>query len=45
MGGRCLLPKADNRTAWPSVVQTDGYERRDLLAEAIQKGRERGLDV
>jgi uncharacterized lipoprotein YddW (UPF0748 family) len=44
-GGQVLLPEAENRTAWPSVVQTDGYERRDLLAEAIQKGRERGLDV
>jgi hypothetical protein len=44
-GGQVLLPEADNRTAWPSVVQSTGYERRDLLAEAIQKGRERGLDV
>ena len=44
-GGQVLLPKADNPTIWPSLVQTPGYERRDLLAEAIAKGRERGLKV
>lgn len=44
-GGQVLLPKADNPTIWPSVVQAPGYERRDLLAEAIAKGRERGLKV
>ncbi|MEB3313885.1 MAG: hypothetical protein VKL98_07045, partial [Cyanobacteriota bacterium] len=44
-GGQVLLPKADNPTIWPSVVQTPGYERRDLLAEAIAKGRARGLKV
>ncbi len=44
-GGQVLLPQADNPTAWPSVVQTPGYERRDLLAEAIEKGRYRGLRV
>lgn len=41
--GRVLLPKSDNPTPWPSVVQTAGYERRDLLAEAIKKGQQRGL--
>ncbi|MGD1905665.1 MAG: family 10 glycosylhydrolase [Leptolyngbyaceae cyanobacterium] len=43
--GQVLLPEADNPTAWPSVVQTSGYERRDLFAEAIAKGRQRGLMV
>ncbi|MEM0979250.1 MAG: hypothetical protein AAGH78_03150 [Cyanobacteria bacterium P01_H01_bin.58] len=41
--GQILLPESDNPTAWPSVVQADGYEQRDLLAEAIEKGRQRGL--
>jgi hypothetical protein len=44
-GGQVLLPQADNPTVWPSVVQTPGYERRDLFAEALAKGRERGLRV
>lgn len=44
-GGQVLLPQADNPTVWPSVVQTPGYERRDLLAEAIEKGRQRGMRV
>lgn len=44
-GGQVLLPEADNPTIWPSVVQTPGYERRDLLAESIEKGRQRGLQV
>jgi hypothetical protein len=44
-GGQVLLPQADNPTVWPSVVQSPGYERRDLLAEAIEKGRQRGLKV
>lgn len=43
--GQVLLPQADNPTVWPTVVQTPGYERRDLLAEAITKGRDRGLQV
>ena len=43
--GRVLLPKADNPTVWPSVVQAQGYSDRDLLAEAIDKGRQRGLKV
>ncbi|PZV22325.1 MAG: hypothetical protein DCF21_00615, partial [Leptolyngbya sp.] len=42
-GGQVLLPKADNPTIWPSVVQKAGYERRDLFAEALEKGRQRGL--
>ncbi len=44
-GGQVLLPQADNPTAWPAVVQKAGYERRDLFAEAIEKGRQRGLKV
>jgi len=43
--GQVLLPTAANPTVWPSVVRTPGSERIDLLAQAIQKGRERGLKV
>ncbi|HEY9886930.1 MAG TPA: hypothetical protein V6D02_00915 [Candidatus Obscuribacterales bacterium] len=43
--GVVLLPKADNPTVWPSVVNTAGYERRDLFAETIQKGQQRGLST
>jgi Glycosyl hydrolase-like 10 len=43
--GQVLLPTQANRTAWPSVVQTRGYENRDLLAEAIAEGHQRGLKV
>jgi hypothetical protein len=41
--GQVLLPAAENRTVWPSVVRSPEYARRDLLAEAIQKARTRGL--
>ena len=44
-GGQVLLPQADNPTIWPSVVNVRGYERRDLLAEAIDKGRDRGIQM
>ncbi|MFE4105198.1 family 10 glycosylhydrolase [Almyronema epifaneia] len=44
-GGQVLLPAASNPTVWPSIVQARGYEHRDLLAEAIEKGHQRGLDV
>ncbi|NJN03641.1 MAG: family 10 glycosylhydrolase [Leptolyngbyaceae cyanobacterium SL_1_1] len=44
-GGQVMLPAADNPTVWPSLVQTRGYERRDLLAETIEKGQQRGLQV
>jgi hypothetical protein len=40
-----LLPKNSNYTPWASVVDLPGMENRDLLAETIQKGRERGLKV
>ncbi len=43
--GQVLLPTSSNRTAWPSVIRTPGSEKVDLLAQAIQKGRERGLKV
>lgn len=43
--GQVLLPAADNPTIWPSVIRSPGNEKVDLLAQAIQKGRERGLKV
>lgn len=43
--GQVLLPSQDNATAWSSVVWQPGYEQRDLLAEAIAKGRARGIKV
>jgi len=43
--GQVLLPSAQNRTPWPSVLRNAGSENRDLLAEAIAKGRERGVKV
>jgi Glycosyl hydrolase-like 10 len=43
--GQVLLPMAANRTAWPSFIRTPGSEKVDLLAQAIQKGHERGLKV
>ncbi len=43
--GQVLLPAAANPTAWPSVIRTPGAEKVDLLATAIQKGRQRGLKV
>lgn len=43
--GQVLLPMADNPTPWPSVLRTPGSENVDLLAEAIAKGRQRGLKV
>ncbi|MBD1904241.1 MULTISPECIES: family 10 glycosylhydrolase [unclassified Trichocoleus] len=43
--GQVLLPVAENRTPWPSVVRTPGAEKVDLLAQAINKGHERGLKV
>jgi hypothetical protein len=43
--GQILLPASANNTPWPSVIRTPGYENTDLLAAAIAKGRERGLEV
>lgn len=43
--GQVLLPAGTNSTVWPSVIRTPGTENVDLLAQAIQKGRQRGLKV
>lgn len=43
--GQVLLPQTDNPTPWGSVVRGDTVKRTDLLAQVIQKGRERGLKV
>ncbi len=43
--GKALLPRATNTTAWNSVLTAKGTDRTDLLADSIQKGRERGLKV
>jgi len=43
--GRVLLPQNSNRTVWPSVIRGKGLENTDLLVQAIQKGRQRGLKV
>jgi hypothetical protein len=43
--GMVLLPQSDNGTAWQSVINHRGGENIDLLADVIQKGRERGLTV
>jgi Glycosyl hydrolase-like 10 len=42
---RVLIPQAENNTPWQSVLKEPGTERVDLLAQALQKGRERGLKV
>ena len=43
--GQVLLPLSDNPTAWSSLVRSPGTEKIDVLAQVIQKGRERGLRV
>ncbi len=43
--GQVLLPSSNNPTVWPSVVRNPGKEKVDLLAQAIEKGRQRGLKV
>ncbi len=43
--GQVLLPRQDNPTPWIPVLRNPGLENRDLFAEAVQKGRERGLKV
>jgi hypothetical protein len=40
-----LIPQAENKTPWTSVVRTKGHENADLMAEAIKKGKERGIKV
>jgi hypothetical protein len=43
--GMVLLPKSDNPTQWQSALDSPSLDKRDLLAEIIQKGRDRGLKV
>jgi hypothetical protein len=43
--GQVLIPQAENKTPWLSVVRAKGYEKADLMAEAIKKGKERGIKV
>jgi hypothetical protein len=43
--GQVLLPPANNPTPWNTVVKTPRAENVDLLAQTIQKGRDRGLKV
>ncbi|MFN6466376.1 MAG: family 10 glycosylhydrolase [Nostoc sp. DedVER02] len=43
--GQVLLPAKANPTVWPSIIRTPGTENIDILATAIQKGRQRGLKV
>lgn len=43
--GQVLLPSANNPTVWASLLQEPGTEHIDLLAQAIQKGHERGIKV
>jgi Glycosyl hydrolase-like 10 len=43
--GKALLPRSSNRTAWNSVLTSRGTDKTDLLADSIQKGRERGMKV
>ncbi len=42
--GRVLLPKRDNPTVWPSVVESTA-NNNDLLAQAIAKSHSRGIAV
>ncbi len=43
--GRVLLPQSENRTAWPSVLNTPDQANTDLFAQSLTKGRERGLQI
>ncbi len=43
--GQVLLPKNDNPTSWPSVVQAEQYADRDLLAEAIAAAQSRNIEA
>ncbi len=43
--GKALLPRSTNTTAWNSVLTNRGTEKTDLLADSIQKGRDRGMKV
>jgi hypothetical protein len=41
--GQVMLPASDNPTVFDSIVRKPEFARRDLLAEAMQKARERGI--
>jgi len=43
--GRVLLPTNQNPTPWYSALIASGADNQDLLAQAVQKGHERGLKV
>lgn len=43
--GQALLPLNDNNTPWPSVINRREHADVDLLAQAIEQGRKRGLKV
>jgi hypothetical protein len=43
--GKVLLPRSSNPSVWNSVLTTRGTEKTDLLADAIQKGHDRGMKV
>lgn len=43
--GQVLLPQSSNRTAWPSVLNQSGQADTDLFQIALDKGRQRGLQV
>ncbi|MGF1603382.1 MAG: hypothetical protein ACFCU8_15440 [Thermosynechococcaceae cyanobacterium] len=42
-GGQVMLPPSDNPTVFDSIVRKPEFAGRDLLAEAMQKARERGI--
>lgn len=44
-GGKVLLPANQNPTPWPPILAGTSAANTDLLAQAIQKGRDRGLKV
>ncbi len=43
--GQVLLPKNNNPTVWPSVVQNNADADRDLLAEAIASAHDHNLNA
>jgi hypothetical protein len=43
--GQVLIPQAENRTPWQSVVRFKGYENVDLMSEAIEKAKARGIKI
>lgn len=43
--GRVLLPQSSNPTAWPSVLNQPDQANTDLFKLALDKGRERGLEM